>query len=121
MGKGKLAWKGREIQRAMKRAAVHAVNESLEASVAEAKANHPGWKSRTGKLESSIGVRQEAKVRGSRVSGMFGAGGRGVWYGKIKEKQTEFLERAADKVLPEISDRLRRAFRNRAPKRPPGT
>ena len=60
----KLKWNGREIARRMTRSAVGAVDEVLGDAVAEAKVNHPGWKSKTGKLQGSIRVLQTGQAGG---------------------------------------------------------
>ena len=108
----KIKWRGREIKRAVSRAAVDAVNETMQDCVEEARRNHPGWKSRSGKLEGSIRIVDEAKRESRKVTGRWGA--QWDWNANIVEKKTSFLDVAADKHYPKLAEKLGVKFRRRA-------
>jgi hypothetical protein len=52
----KLVWRGDEVADRVRRAATAALSETVAAAAAQAKANHPLWRNRTGLLEASIQV-----------------------------------------------------------------
>ncbi len=92
----------------MEKASIGAVNEVLSEAVADARVNHPGWKSRTGKLQGSIEVLQPAKREGSVIRGVMGSA---VFYANAVEKlRGESMKVARDKAAATLPERIRRRF-----------
>ena len=58
-----LKWNGKQIQRRVSRAAVKAIDETMDAAIDEIRQRHP-WTDQTGKLTRSVEVLQPAKRQG---------------------------------------------------------
>ncbi len=69
----RLDWKGDELAKKVTRASETALRQTGTAAVAEARADHPGWHSRTGAAEASIAASPPATdARGTRSFFGFG-------------------------------------------------
>ena len=103
-------WKGEIVKEAAYRAAVVGINQTLAASVIQAKTNHPGWNNVTGNAEGSISITQPAKRQSTKVFGRWGS--MAVNYMLILEiKRGAALRTAADITYKTLIKRIRGAFR----------
>lgn len=121
--RAKIDWRGDELVRRVRRAAVAGVNETVDAARDDAKATHP-WKDdpephtlKSGRrvqtdLERQI-VSKHADPADPNPTGSFGTTRRGGFYGLFHEEGTEhefarpFLRPAADREFPTLAARIR--------------
>jgi phage gpG-like protein len=78
-----LVWNGKAVTDRMRAAQIEGVNRTMASCVRGAKDNH-AWKNRTGILEGSIGVAENAAVKGAGVEGTWGS--KDVKYASIHEQ-----------------------------------
>jgi hypothetical protein len=102
----------RLTQRALD-ASVAGLNETLDACVGEAKANHRGWRNRTGRAEKSIRVFQHAIPRGTgKADGTWGSFA--CLYFIYLERRYGTLQGAADVIYPTLGRRVVSNFQRMA-------
>ena len=102
-----LEWRGDDLIRKMREASKAAIDETMQEAVEEAKANHPGWQSDTGRAEASVRVIDPAKAKRGGTVGVWGS--KGVRYVIFLEfLHGSFLRTAADRVYPKLAARIRR-------------
>lgn len=106
----RLDWKGAAVRERIRRAALEATTETTAAAAARARADHPGWTSRTGRMEASIQA-EEAREEDGRVVARFGS--RGVPYFRAVDGRADSrtLARAAAKEFPSLARRIRDRWR----------
>ena len=103
-------WKGELVKEAAYRAAETGIDQTMAATVIEAKTNHPGWNNVTGNAEGSISITQPAKRQSTKVFGRWGS--MAVNYMLILEiKRGAALRTAADITYKTLIKRIRSAFR----------
>ena len=106
-----LKWNGRAIQRQVTRAAVKAVDETMDATVDEIRQRHP-WQDQSGELTRSIEVLQPATREGSRVEGVLGSR---LWYsGFVEASHGGPMRQARDRQAEALPARMRRHFKGKA-------
>lgn len=100
-------WRGDEVAKRVRAAALAAIDETLEQAAQDARDNH-WWRNRSGSLEGNIVV-EPAKPDGrGRVSGRFGTSlRREGFYGLFLERKHAFLRPAADREFPQLGRRIR--------------
>ena len=102
----------RLTQRALD-ASVAGMNEVLDACVAEGKANHRGWRNRTGRAEKSIKVFQHAIPRSAgKVDGTWGSFD--CPYFIFLERRYGTLQGAAEVIYPTLGRRVIKNFQRMA-------
>lgn len=102
-----LHWRGDEVAKRVRAAALAAVDETTEAAAEDARANH-WWANRSGSLEGNIVVEPAKADAGGRVAGRFGTSlRREAFYGLFLERKTPFLRPAADREFPQLAKRIR--------------
>ena len=107
---GRLYWLGDEIQKRVEAAAKRAIDKTTEATAEYARNNHRGWKTVTGKAESSIGT-IPARLLKRRITGSVTGGGGDAFYLLILEvKNGSALRNAGDVNFPEVQPRLADEF-----------
>ena len=108
---GRLYWLGDQIQKRVEAAAMRAVDKTTEAGAARARSHHPGWESRTGTAEGSIGTRP-ARLLKRRIRGSITGGEGDAFHLLILEvKNGAALRSAADVEFPGVQDRLHDEYR----------
>ena len=98
-------WRGAELNRRMRSAAVMGIDDTMAACEVDAKADHPGWKNVTGTAEGSIMTVDKAKhdIRGA--VGRWGS--TGVNYMLMLElKRGSALRMSAQANYPDLSRRI---------------
>ena len=111
MGKKCLTIIGTEGKAKLEKAAIKGVNKTLAEAVNHAKANHPGWESRSGEAEQSIKVLRAAEV-GSKneISGLWGSSG--VYYMRFLEHlHGSALRQAGDDVYRRLRRNIKEALK----------
>jgi hypothetical protein len=102
-------WYADRVLAKVNRATLAGIDDTLEKSVEDAKANH-WWQSREGTLEANI-VREPAQRTSRGARGEFGTTSRQAFYGLFLERRMPFLRPAADRTFPllkkAIQDRMR--------------
>jgi len=99
------------LEKKLDQAIIKGGNETLEEAVKSAKANHPGWATKTGAAEKSIQVTSPMHRDGHKYRGKFGS--KGVKYFIWLEIGTRYhaadhtLRRAADIAFPRVWDKIR--------------
>ena len=84
-----LEWHGDAHKKRLIKAAKKGIDKTLKEAATHARANHPGWESRSGKAEQSIKVLQAAEVDSKKVvSGLWGS--TGVYYMRFLEHDARF-------------------------------
>lgn len=107
-------WNGDKIIKRMERAAVAAVNETVDAARDDAKTSHT-WENRTGQLEDEI-ISAHAVAGEPNPQASFGTTARRGFYGLFHEEGTvneiarPFLRPARDRAFPGLSRRIARRF-----------
>jgi predicted small metal-binding protein len=105
-----LKWFGPEVIRTVNKTAEDSINEVMGKAVRHAKANHPGWKSVSGKAQDSIRIINKARVEGGNLVGRWGS--MDVPYMLVLEfKHGRALIRAADATYKELPKTIRKRLR----------
>ncbi len=105
-----LKWHGRRFLRKVARNTAEAIDETMELAVEYAKANHPGWVSRSGDAEDSIQVIEKAHEEQGATVGRWGS--KGIAYMLFLEfRRGRAMIRAADATYRQVLPKLRRRFR----------
>lgn len=105
-GRSYLEWLGDEIQQRVEGAAMRAIDRTTEATAEHARSNHPGWVSRTGEAEGSIGTNRARKQK-RRIRGNVTGGEGDAFHLLILEvKNGAALRTAADVNFPDVQPRL---------------
>ena len=123
-----LVWEGDRVANKMNRASARGIDATMSDCVRHGKSNHGAgahaqrrFVTRTGELERSIRIQQQAKVRGDVVSGQWGS--IGLIYARIMELGFQgpddgetgypYLRPAASEHYPSLPDRIKREFRRK--------
>lgn len=111
MALGKVTWLGDRLIAKAVEVTKKAADETLQASVDDAKAHH-WWANRTGDLEANT-ISTPAHFEGNVVKGKFGSSMRAEgFYGLFLERKTPWLRPAADRHFPEFKLRLGAIWRS---------
>jgi hypothetical protein len=105
-GRSYLEWLGDDIQERVEQASIRAIDRTTEEAAEYAQNNHPGWVSRTGVAEGSIGTNPARKLRRT-IRGNVTGGADDAFYLLILEvKNGAALRTAGDVVFPRVQARL---------------
>ena len=69
----KVDFRGDELKRKYRRSCEVGINKVMADCVGHSKANHPGWKNRTGLAEGSIKIQRFASELGGAITGLWGS------------------------------------------------
>ena len=100
------SWHGDEIVARIERAAREAIDETTADAAEDAKGSH-WWAVGRGQLGDEI-KSEPARREGHEIVGKFGTTQRRGFYGLFLERRTPFLRPAADRVFPQLAQRIRR-------------
>lgn len=115
-GPNSLDWKGGALLERLRKAQVYGVNKTMEDCVVEAKESHP-WQTRSGVLEGSIGIAENAHEKGGGVTGVWGS--KANKYALIQELGGTITPKAAKALkIPQPDGSLRFAKSVTLPPRP---
>lgn len=112
-----LTWRGEQVKRHVREAARLGVQSTLEDAVQRARKRHPGWKTRTGRLEASI---QIFSIRETFRGGIVGIWGSDEVYARYQEFGTArmppnpFLRPSARTSYKRLKFRIKHHFRRLA-------
>ena len=106
-----LEWHGDAHKKRLIKAAKKGIDKTLKEAATHARANHPGWESRSGKAEQSIKVLQAAEVDSKKtVSGLWGS--TGVYYMRFLEHEHgSALRTAGDDVYKRLKKNIKEALK----------
>lgn len=99
-------WNGDAVIERVRKAAVTAVNETVDEAADDARVSH-WWRNRTGQLEEEL-VSEHAKPGDANPTAKFGTTQRRGFYGLFHEYQTPFLRPAADRHFGGLASKIRR-------------
>jgi hypothetical protein len=90
----------------VRRAAIDAVNETVDAAAQDAQSHH-GWDARRGRrgLQGQVKV-EPARVENGVIKARFGSTQVRGFYGLILERRHPWLRPAADRHFPDLSKRI---------------
>lgn len=106
-----LEWHGDAHKKRLIKAAKKGIDKTLKEAATHARANHPGWESRSGKAEQSIKVLQAAEVDSKKVvSGLWGS--TGIYYMRFLEHEHgSALRTAGDDVYKGLKRNIKEALK----------
>lgn len=110
-----LDWRGDELSRRIRKAAIFGVNKTMAEAVEHAKRNHE-WQNRTGILEGSIKITEFAARSGDETTGEWGS--TDVRYALIHELGGTIVPRTAPALVFKVGDQWVRTQQVRIPARP---
>ncbi len=98
-------WKGAEVARRLRSAAVKGIDDTMAASVIDGKGSHPGWKNQTGNAEGSIRIISPAKPDSRGVVGRWGSTGI-IYFEMLELKKGSALRMSAQANYPSLQRRI---------------
>lgn len=107
---GRLTWLGDDLRKLAVKASKRAIDRTTEATAAHARTNHPGWVSRTGTAEGSIGIIPARLLKGKIRGSVTGGEGDAFHLLILEFKNGSALRNAADLHFPAVRERLSEEF-----------
>lgn len=104
-------WLGDAVQKRVEQAAKRAIDRTTEDAAKYARDNHPGWVSRTGTAEGSIGTNRARLQKGRIIGNVTGGAGDAFHLLILEVKNGSALRNAADVVFPAVKPRLAEEYR----------
>lgn len=107
----RLNWKGDDLLEDVRKAAITAENDALEAAVDRARGSHPSWNDRSGETQASIRVIRRAALEGGKIVGAIGSRLRHFIYleiGHHARRGDRTIYRAVQIEGQDLDERIRR-------------
>jgi hypothetical protein len=106
-----LEWYGEAFRKRVEKAAKKAIDRTTEDAAQYARDNHPGWISRTGTAEGSIGTNRARTQKGRIIGNVTGGEGDAFHLMILEVKNGSALRNAGDVVFPVLKERLSEEYR----------